>query len=104
MGSAYKNKGVQLLLDGVTDYLPAPLEVVNEGLDLNKDEEKLRVGGSPGASPNSKFTHVRSSKLDRCTRATIFAIGIIAGRVVSLWNANTRLTSLVVQTSTSNGI
>jgi translation elongation factor EF-G len=26
MGSAYKNKGVQLLLDGVRDFLPSPLE------------------------------------------------------------------------------
>jgi elongation factor G len=46
-GSAYKNKGVQKLLDGVTDYLPSPKEKVNEGLDLDKNEEKIVLDVDP---------------------------------------------------------
>jgi elongation factor G len=34
LGSAYKNKGVQNLLDAVTLYLPAPTDIENAGIDL----------------------------------------------------------------------
>ena len=42
MGSAYKNKGVQKLLDGVLDFLPSPPEVDNFALTL-EDEEQVKV-------------------------------------------------------------
>jgi elongation factor G len=42
-GSAFRNKGVQLLLDGVVLYLPNPTEVVNEAHDQTKQEEKIVV-------------------------------------------------------------
>ncbi|KAL8129521.1 hypothetical protein V2J09_018676 [Rumex salicifolius] len=47
MGSAFKNKGVQPLLDAVLSYLPCPTEVSNYALDQNNNEEKILLSGSP---------------------------------------------------------
>ena len=41
LGSAYKNKAVQPLLDAVIDYLPSPLDINNEAIDLNNNEESV---------------------------------------------------------------
>jgi elongation factor G len=47
IGSAYKNKGVQLMLNGVNMYLPNPKEVTNIALDQNKKEEKVILESDP---------------------------------------------------------
>ncbi|MEI3613908.1 elongation factor G [Pseudogracilibacillus sp. SO30301A] len=42
-GSAFKNKGVQLVLDGVIDYLPAPTDIAAiEGIVPGTEEETTR--------------------------------------------------------------
>ncbi|MBO7500037.1 MAG: elongation factor G [Fibrobacterales bacterium] len=42
-GSAYKDVGVQVLLDAVGDYLPSPYDVTNTALDLDNNEAKIEL-------------------------------------------------------------
>jgi len=48
IGSAYKNKGIQPLLDAVTQLLPCPLDVENQALDMNAAEQRVVLSNETG--------------------------------------------------------
>jgi len=50
-GSAYKNKGIQLLLNGVVDYLPNPSEIGYRAIDIDKNGEEFPVKADNDAPP-----------------------------------------------------
>jgi elongation factor G len=47
MGSAYKNKGIQPLLDAVTTLLPCPVDVENQALDTGHEEVPVALASDP---------------------------------------------------------
>ncbi len=48
-GSAYKNKGVQLLLDAVVDYLPSPIDIpsIKGHLEDGTEDERIAADDQP---------------------------------------------------------
>ncbi len=49
LGSAYKNKGVQPLLNGVVRYLPSPADVENTALSLETEGEEIKLTADDNA-------------------------------------------------------
>jgi elongation factor G len=47
LGSAYKNRGVQPLIDAVVRYLPSPSDVVHHAFDLNANKRKVPLRPDP---------------------------------------------------------
>jgi len=78
VGSAYKNKGVQPLLDAVVRYLPNPKDVVNEAIDLESEKETDRI---PLESDPDKNTVALAFKLEEGRYGQLTYLRIYQGKL-----------------------
>ncbi len=81
-GSAIKNKGVQLLLDGVVNYLPNPTEVVNEAHDQAKGEEKLVIESNAAKPFVGLAFKLQQDKYGQLTYFRIYSGTVAAGDTI----------------------
>ncbi len=70
IGSAYKNIGVQPLLDGIIHYMPSPIDVENTAFDIDQEEKIISLTSESNAplvalafkleiSPYGQLTYLR---------------------------------------------
>lgn len=86
-GSAYKNVGVQALLDGVLAYLPNPMEVENVGLDLEKNEEEVILGHAPDLPSVCLAFKLEDGRYGQLTYVRIYQGTLKKGEFI--WNMRT---------------
>ena len=88
MGSAYKNKGIQPLLDGVIDYLPNPKDITNKGLDLDNDEKEVVLESNPDLPPVVLAFKLEDGQFGQLTYIRVYQGKIKKGD--TLYNTRTR--------------
>jgi len=82
-GSAFKNKGVQLLLDAVVDYLPSPLEVpAIKGIDVKTGAEVERPASNKAPFSALAFKIMTDPFVGALTFTRIYSGELKAGSYV----------------------
>lgn len=76
IGSAYKNKGVQPLMDAVNDFLPCPTDVPIEAVDLDEENAPVLLESDP-----EKQTVAYVFKLDEGRYGQLTFLRVYQGRL-----------------------
>jgi elongation factor G len=99
LGSAFKNKGVQPLLDAVVDYLPSPLEVpAVHGVDPRSEKELVRHADTDEPFAALAFKVMSDPYVGRLTYIRVYSGQLKAGdRVVNTTSGKTERVSRILQ-------
>jgi elongation factor G len=99
LGSAFKNKGVQPLLDGIVDYLPSPLDVPPvKGLDPKTEAELERTPDPKQPFSALAFKVMSDPYVGKLTYFRVYSGQIKAGdRVLNTATGRTERISRILQ-------
>ncbi len=99
LGSAFKNKGVQPLLDAVVDYLPSPLDVpAVQGLDPKTEAEASRPAALDAPFAALVFKVMSDPYVGKLTYFRVYSGQVKAGdRVVNTTSGKTERIGRILQ-------
>ena len=99
LGSAFKNKGVQPLLDAVVDYLPSPLDVAAiQGIDPKNGEELTRLASIDAPFSALVFKVMSDPFVGKLTYFRVYSGQIKSGdRVLNATDGKTERVSRILQ-------
>ena len=99
LGSAFKNKGIQPLLDAVVDYLPSPLDVpAVQGTDPKTDDEITRAASEDAPFSALVFKVMSDPFVGKLTYFRVYSGRIKAGeRVMNTTNGKTERIGRILQ-------
>ncbi|MEM1311912.1 MAG: elongation factor G [Patescibacteria group bacterium] len=90
-GSALKNKGVQMVLDAVTEYLPSPIDIpANTGHDVDDESKSLEIKAEDNAPFAALAFKLSSDQFGTLTFFRVYAGVIKKGE--EIYNPRTRKT------------
>lgn len=82
-GSAFKNKGVQPLLDAVIDYLPSPVDIRPvQGADMKTDEPAERLANDDEPFSALAFKIMSDPYVGKLTYFRVYSGSLVAGSSV----------------------
>jgi elongation factor G len=98
-GSAFKNKGVQALLDAIVDYLPSPLDVPPvQGVDPKSDEDASRAADPEAPFAALAFKVMTDPYVGKLTYFRVYSGQVRAGdRVLNTTNGKTERIGRILQ-------
>ncbi|MGC8716735.1 MAG: elongation factor G [bacterium] len=86
-GSSYKNKGVQLLLDAIVDFLPSPIDIPSvKGINPSTQEEEVRETSYDAPLSALAFKVMSDPYVGKLTYVRVYSGRLIPGTYV--YNAN----------------